>query len=65
MGKLDQLTRLDISYNNLITLPEFIGRLRKLEIIDIKGNDQIEVPISFQEKFRYSDFSGAMHKIET
>ena len=44
IGDLENLTRLDISYNRLSTLPESIGRLKNLKAIFALGNDFAMIP---------------------
>ncbi|PAN44624.1 hypothetical protein PAHAL_9G052800 [Panicum hallii] len=71
IGKLDKLTVLDLSFNNIAgTLPDTIGNMRALEQLDVAHNQLAgEIPQSICElphlkNFTYSDnfFCGEPHR---
>ncbi len=48
IGKLTQLTELDLGGNELKSIPEWIGQLTQLEELNISGNELNEIPKSLE-----------------
>ncbi|XP_062146820.1 plant intracellular Ras-group-related LRR protein 5-like [Alnus glutinosa] len=55
IGKLSEVTEMDLSENNIMALPATIGGLRALTKLDIHSNQLINLPESFGELINLTD----------
>lgn len=55
IGKLSEVTDLDLSENQIMALPHTMGGLRALEKLDIHSNQLINLPDSFGELINLTD----------